>query len=676
MFISHISEFCHKHARIAFAFLFVAIVIPFVFMDAMTGGGGGGNDIEIGEMFGDDIDLDEYRFQAQASEMIVSQIGPQAVYYNKRFGMQLPAPWTHYATVFSLSTQDEAVRADALKRLVLINSAKEQELDQVTAAEMSRFIKSIFGGENFNEEQYKSAVKASGIKTNVYEEMLKETLIITRVLDKAAEGVVVSDKEVRSQYNTQNASVEIAVNSINSGDFAKDFVVTEEAVKKHFNTNKNDYEDPAQKILNLVEFKIQGPTTPELQAYFDKNKADFVGTHRKASHIIITFDLAAKDKDADKKAKKIELAKIHKEISDKKITFEDAAKKYSKDSSKFNGGSLGWVVETAPGSITKPVIDKIFEMEKGKLSDIVESVKGFHIIRLDEDAPVATSPMVGAAYKTEVAIPTAKRLANSYRVKFRNAVRRAAAPNAIEIFTKMAKEQKLAVQTTEAFDVGTTSFRVKKGVAVTLFDSKDPETAKMISALGNISASTPTVDANIKANNGSFLVCCFKEGIDAEVPKYEDAVMAQRTIRDLLKYKEQMAKAKIAAEKLYKVISTKVATGLTDALKAELKLEDIKSYKLNGGNPSGVVGATEVAAAVAKATPGQLIAKPIESTTGFDIVYVVKRTIPSDADFAKEQVDYKRNLLSALRSRNVHMAVKKLQDDAEIKLARDEKEEK
>lgn len=101
-----------------------------------------------------------------------------------------------------------------------------------------------------------------------------------------------------------------------------------------------------------------------------------------AAHILVAYsgaELAAKtvtrSKDTAKKRAAEALAKITKD----KMPFEEAAKKYSDDpGSKDLGGAIGNFERNAmPEAFSKAT----FDMKVGDMSEIVETPRGFHIIK-------------------------------------------------------------------------------------------------------------------------------------------------------------------------------------------------------------------------------------------------------------------------------------------------------
>ena len=83
----------------------------------------------------------------------------------------------------------------------------------------------------------------------------------------------------------------------------------------------------------------------------------------------------------EERAKAIEKINSIKKQIEEGADFAEMAKKYSDDGSARDGGNLGW---TTRGSFVPEFEGAAFQLEKGQLSEVVETEYGFHIIQLNE----------------------------------------------------------------------------------------------------------------------------------------------------------------------------------------------------------------------------------------------------------------------------------------------------
>ena len=74
-----------------------------------------------------------------------------------------------------------------------------------------------------------------------------------------------------------------------------------------------------------------------------------------------------------------EALEIKKQIENKEITFEDAAKKYSKCPSKANGGDLGYF---GKDMMVKEFENAAFEAPESTITNPVETQFGWHLIKI------------------------------------------------------------------------------------------------------------------------------------------------------------------------------------------------------------------------------------------------------------------------------------------------------
>jgi peptidyl-prolyl cis-trans isomerase C len=115
------------------------------------------------------------------------------------------------------------------------------------------------------------------------------------------------------------------------------------------------------------------PTDAELKAEYDAQVAGMPKTQYHARHILVASQDAAQ--------------KIIDELT-KGAKFEDLAKKESSDSSKDQGGDLGWF---SPSSMAPPFVNAVVALKKGEFTQTpVQTQYGWHVILLldTRDTPV------------------------------------------------------------------------------------------------------------------------------------------------------------------------------------------------------------------------------------------------------------------------------------------------
>lgn len=112
----------------------------------------------------------------------------------------------------------------------------------------------------------------------------------------------------------------------------------------------------------------------ELRAYYQANKVFFDKTFVQASHILKTAGKDARQRETARQALEV----IRQDILAKKITFADAARKYSDCPSRDKGGDIGKFPYIFV--VVEPFAKAAFAMKVGEISRVVESEAGLHLI--------------------------------------------------------------------------------------------------------------------------------------------------------------------------------------------------------------------------------------------------------------------------------------------------------
>ena len=157
-------------------------------------------------------------------------------------------------------------------------------------------------------------------------------------------------------------------------DKTKDYLAKEELTRRELLVN-----------TFIQDFIKKNPVSDaDARAAYDKQKAAMGTKEYSARHILVKTENEAKDI----------IAQL-----DKKADFAKLAKEKSIDSSKQNGGDLGWF---SPAVMVKPFGDAVTTLKKGAYTATpVQSQFGWHVIKLD-DTRETQAPTYNDKLKNEI----------------------------------------------------------------------------------------------------------------------------------------------------------------------------------------------------------------------------------------------------------------------------------
>lgn len=174
---------------------------------------------------------------------------------------------------------------------------------------------------------------------------------------------------------------------------AKDYILqsyfAEEAKKNNFQAKNLDLYVEASLRPVMIRVMLDQATNSvtvgekEVKEYYDSHPTDFVNPETvRFRHIFLEVPPDATPTQKKDIRKKIELLRTRILKGEDFITL---AKEYSEVPSKENGGDAGYIVR---GQIkVKSVEDTVFSLETGKISPVVETKYGFHIIKVEDKKP-------------------------------------------------------------------------------------------------------------------------------------------------------------------------------------------------------------------------------------------------------------------------------------------------
>ncbi len=213
------------------------------------------------------------------------------------------------------------------------------------------------------------AERQIGILMNLQQRMnsLPQTILNQMIFQDLLKNFVKSQNIQVTDADVAKIKEEIAVEATKRN-------TTVEAMMEAAGITDEDLMDQAR-TKKLTE-EIASPE--KVAAFIKDNPSCFNGTMVQASHILIAC--GPLDATTEQKAAVEKLEKIAADINAGTITFEDAAKEFSTDpGSKEKGGDLG---EFTFQRMVPSFAMAAFHTEVGKLSKIVRSQFGFHLIKV------------------------------------------------------------------------------------------------------------------------------------------------------------------------------------------------------------------------------------------------------------------------------------------------------
>ncbi len=327
--------------------------------------------------------------------------------------------------IYSRQITDQLIFALALEA-----EARRQGIhvtDEELADRIKRIFPAVFAGNAFlGRERYELEVQTrAGMTVAEFEEELRRSLLEDKFLRLATDGYRSTPLEIEAEFRKRNEKVKLDYVLVNPEEMQSRVAVSPADLAAYFERNKSQYQVPEKRsirfaLLDLVQLGLRSaPTEEDLRAQYTAQLDRFsVQNRAKVSHIL--FKIVGKS-DAEiaevrKKAGEV-LAKLRKGAK-----FEDLARLNSEDDTKDKGGDLGWIV---PRQTVPEFEQAAFSLPLGRVSDLVKTEYGFHILKVAERENARTRPFeeVRASLIAEVATAKAGRLAEEMTDKLTDTIR-------------------------------------------------------------------------------------------------------------------------------------------------------------------------------------------------------------------------------------------------------------
>ncbi|WP_415520353.1 MAG: SurA N-terminal domain-containing protein [Desulfovibrio aminophilus] len=499
-----------------------------------------------------------------------------------------------------------------INSMLLREAARDMDLS-ASAAELRAAISRLEAFQNkdgvFDPEIYKQVLAANQMTPAVFEQSLRENLLLEKVRVYVSLPARADEAQARELFTWAREQARVEYVLFPQADFLAKAQVTDKQVEEFYEQNKDKFLRPAQAAFRYLAFTpktlapYQEVKDDEVRAYFDSHQSSFVRPEEvRVRHILLTVDPAAGPAEAQKAEASIRaLAAKAKSGAD----FAELARRNSQDTSAANGGDLGWF---GRGAMVKPFEDAAFALKKGEVSEPVRSEFGWHLIQMEDRREAG--PMAFDEVKDQIKRQIAEdRASEKISDLLDAALDQLAAGIKIE---KIAEQAGLPVSQT---DLTTQDTLVQ-------FFGMTPEAARTLMDLGtSMSTKTP-----LAIEDGYLLAEKIQDLPEATLPL---ADVKDQVLRAL---KEREA-SRLAGEKARQTL---------DALRAGKAEEALKSVRVSepfnrSGFIPGLGGGPALAQAVFAAPDNAWLPQTFPLAQGVAAIRLKERIAPSESAWDKEK---------------------------------------
>jgi peptidyl-prolyl cis-trans isomerase D len=500
--------------------------------------------------------------------------------------------------------------------------------DKERADRIRQFLPTAYNGDTFvGMDRYASEVQARfQLTVPVFEELIRQGLLQDKFRKLVTDGVSVGPSELQDEFKYKNEKVKLDYAFIKPEDLEAKITPDEAEIKAAYEKNRSRYQVPEKRaarfgLVDLTQLRQTAQISDdELKAQYQQNIQQYQVANRVHVEHILLMTVGKTDAEVEEIRQKAE--DVLKQAK-KGAKFEDLAKKYSEDpGTKDKGGDLGWITQGQ----TVPEFEKTaFGLDKGKMSDLVKTQYGFHIIKVLDKETAHTKPFdeVKDSIKVPLLLAKADKMASDEADKLSATIRRS---NKVSV-DELAKQFHLSLGETRP---GTVTDAILE-----LGNSKDAKEAIFRLRQGELSLP-------IRTDRG-YLVLSVQQIQPAHPGSLEE--VRDKIVAELKQQKStELARAK--AEDLAKRLK---AGEKFDAAAKSLGLEPKTSDLFaRNGSISGAVSGKQVAAAFQLKTGD--VGAPLNLGANWFVYRVAEKQEPNPADFEKQKKELTEQVLQTKRN--------------------------
>jgi len=500
--------------------------------------------------------------------------------------------------------------------------------DQELADRIRRILPGVYNGDTFvGRDQYTAEVQArTQMTVAAFEAVVRQSMVLEKIRKLVTDGISVGPSELQDEFKYKNQKVKLDYAFIKPEDLEAKITPDVTEIKAAYEKNRSKYQVPEKRVvryglIDLTQLRQNAQVSDaDLKAQYQQNIQQYEVPNRVHAEHILLMTVGKTD---------AEIEEIHQKAEDvlkqakKGTNFEDLAKKYSEDpGSKDKGGDLGWITQGQ----TVPEFEKTaFGLDKGKISDLVKTQYGFHIIKVLDKETAHTKPFeeVKDSIRTPLLLTKTDKMASDEADQLSATIRRSNKVSLDDLgkqFHLSLGETRPVTATDPILELGNS-----KEAKDAIFRLRQDELGLPIRTdRGYLVLSVKQIQP---AHPGSLEEV--RDKIITELKQQKSTELARTKAEDLAKRVKSGEKFEVAAKSL----------GL------EAKTSDLLA---RNGSISGAVSGKQVGAAF-QLKPGD-VGAPLNVGANWFVYRVAEKQEPNPADFEKQKKELTDQVLQTKRN--------------------------
>lgn len=290
----------------------------------------------------------------------------------------------------------ENVLRDMIQQILLQQAAVRMGLD-ATPLEMRREVEGIPAFQDkqgrFDPARYEEVLNNRRVGIAAFEQSLANQIRRDKILTILQDAAWTDPAAAKRHYDYLRQKRQVSCLFLPASDAVVE-APSDKEIQEAYEARKQSLAIPRKVAVEFVRVSPEklvsaaSISDDEVRRWYDEHPRSFTTPEQvKAAHILVPLAPDA-DEAAVKKAEET-MAAIRKELDGGK-SFAAVADAHNGPQAAGPGGELGWVERD---KLVKPFADAAFALEPGKISDVVRSQFGLHLIKVEDRKAASREPL-------------------------------------------------------------------------------------------------------------------------------------------------------------------------------------------------------------------------------------------------------------------------------------------